>query len=238
MGIVEVLAGLMFWRRTVVLGAIISLFATVNVMAINYFYDVPVKIFSTTLFIMTLYILTYNLKDLFVFFLTDNPVKLNIQKAFRFRKPIYNKLLIGFKYTFLLFLIGGGVLSTIQSHKELNGPKHELFGYYELQSDSISKDMNWNKINFASNDLLRAYDNEGTTIYLEAKVDTIKKTLSINEKVKLNKTWNYKYTLKSDSLILANDSLSGKVKYLRKYPEKSRLMNRGFHWINETPFNY
>jgi hypothetical protein len=238
MGIAEVLSALMFWRRTTLLGAIITLFTTVNVMAINYFYDVPVKLFSTTLFIMTLYILSYNLKDLIAFFLTSTPVKLNIQKAFRFRKPIFNKLLIGLKYAILLFLIGGGVVSTIQSHKELNGPKHEVFGYYELQSDSIYQVMNWSKINFVYNDFLRAYDNEGNTIYLEAKVDTIKKTLSFNENVKLNKTWDYIYKLKSDSLILANDSLSSKIIYLRKYPEKSRLMNRGFQWINETPYSY
>ena len=47
MGIAEVAAVLLLFRRTMTAGAIITLMTTANVMAVNYFYDVPVKILST-----------------------------------------------------------------------------------------------------------------------------------------------------------------------------------------------
>ena len=49
MGVAELMAGLLLFRRTVAIGAIITLMTTANVMAVNYFYDVPVKIVSTAL---------------------------------------------------------------------------------------------------------------------------------------------------------------------------------------------
>jgi hypothetical protein len=57
MGIAEIAAGLLLFRRTATAGAVITLMTTANVMAVNYFFDVPVKIVSTLLVVMTLMIL-------------------------------------------------------------------------------------------------------------------------------------------------------------------------------------
>ena len=57
MGLAEVAAALLLFRRTVTVGAIITLMTTANVMAVNYFYDVPVKIVSTHLVLLTLFLL-------------------------------------------------------------------------------------------------------------------------------------------------------------------------------------
>ncbi|MGY0037489.1 hypothetical protein [Pedobacter sp. NJ-S-72] len=56
MGIAEVMGILLLFRRTLTIGAIIALMTTANVMAINYFYDVPVKILSTALVLMCIFI--------------------------------------------------------------------------------------------------------------------------------------------------------------------------------------
>ncbi len=54
MGIAELMAVFLLFRRTVMIGAIICLMTTANIMAINYFYNVPVKILSTALFTLCL----------------------------------------------------------------------------------------------------------------------------------------------------------------------------------------
>ena len=54
MGIAEVAAVLLLFRRTLTFGLIITLMTTANVMTVNYFYDVPVKLLSTHLVMCTL----------------------------------------------------------------------------------------------------------------------------------------------------------------------------------------
>lgn len=54
----EVLAGvLLIWRRTALLGAIVAAGVMTNVVALNLFYDVPVKLFSTHLLLCALWLI-------------------------------------------------------------------------------------------------------------------------------------------------------------------------------------
>ena len=68
MGIAEMSAVLLLFRRTMTVGVLITLMTTANVMAINYFYDVPVKILSTHLVLMTLFFIVKRFKNLICFF--------------------------------------------------------------------------------------------------------------------------------------------------------------------------
>lgn len=57
-GLGEIAAALLLiWRRTALLGALVAFGIMVNVMMLNYCYDVPVKIYSTHLALMSLLIL-------------------------------------------------------------------------------------------------------------------------------------------------------------------------------------
>lgn len=49
-----------------------------NVMAVNYFYDVPVKILSTAMVLMCIYLLAPNFKRLYPFFINGDAVQLRI----------------------------------------------------------------------------------------------------------------------------------------------------------------
>lgn len=74
MGIAEIASILLLFRRTMTFGAIITLMTTANVMAINYFYDVPVKILSTMLFVMTLFLLLKDIPRLFLLVKNHSPM--------------------------------------------------------------------------------------------------------------------------------------------------------------------
>ncbi len=50
-------AGLLIWRHTALLGALVAIGVMTNVLMLNYCYDVPVKIYSTHLIVMGLLIL-------------------------------------------------------------------------------------------------------------------------------------------------------------------------------------
>jgi hypothetical protein len=82
-GMAEVIVGLLLlYRRTVTLGLVIGLGVYMNVMMINLAYDVPVKIFSTHMVIMCLYLLMTDIGRLANFFIFNRPAVHNMQYHF------------------------------------------------------------------------------------------------------------------------------------------------------------
>jgi hypothetical protein len=74
-GACEVIAGLLlFSRRTLLLGYLILLSILVNVVALNWFYNVPVKMYSAQLMLYNLYLLAPYSRRLFQFFFFDRIV--------------------------------------------------------------------------------------------------------------------------------------------------------------------
>src|SRR5262249_26898774 len=75
-GICEVVAGtLLLFRRTTMLGAVMSLGVLLNVAMLNFCYDVPVKLYSTNLLLMTIFLAAPDLRRLLNFFVLNQVVK-------------------------------------------------------------------------------------------------------------------------------------------------------------------
>ena len=78
-----------------------------------------------------------------------------------------------------------------------------------------------------------------TSFYYQFKVDTAKHTAIVfSVKDTLNKA-HFKYVVDTTSLTLIGKMKNDSVYInLKRFDEKNfLLMNRGFHWINERPFN-
>ena len=74
-GLMELLAGLLLlWRRTAMLGALVATGVFLNVMMLNLCYDIPVKLYSAQLFLLSLLLLLPDLGRLFRFFVLHQPV--------------------------------------------------------------------------------------------------------------------------------------------------------------------
>lgn len=102
MGIVEISALLLLFRKTTTIGALITMATSINIMTVNYFFDVPVKMLSTALFVFSLFLLLPNLKILYSFFIQGKPAELALISKPIYRKKWINNLLIGLK----ILLIG------------------------------------------------------------------------------------------------------------------------------------
>ncbi|GAB4052352.1 hypothetical protein GCM10028810_53600 [Spirosoma litoris] len=75
-GAVEVLAGvLLLFRRTSTLGAFVAASVFLNVMVMNFCYDIPVKLFSTHLFLFSNFLLLGDVKRLLNFFVFNKPTQ-------------------------------------------------------------------------------------------------------------------------------------------------------------------
>ena len=73
-GAAEVVSGLLIlFRRTALLGALLTAFVVSNVVLYNYFFDVPVKIYATHLLLMALVYIAPDVRSLFHYFILHKP---------------------------------------------------------------------------------------------------------------------------------------------------------------------
>jgi len=246
MGFVELLGMLLIYRRTVTIGALISLGTTINIMAINYFYDVPVKILSTALVLMCLFLLTPNFKRIWDFFVLSKPSALIVFNPVVHKKPVIRALLV-----VKIMLIGVVFFITIQHVKSReriigdNAVKTPLYGIYEVETFVINNDtlpplltddIRWKQlvINWPGNARITFMNDK--SYYDGFKVDTSKKQIALGYEA--NNLLNYKIPDQNHLIIygkLNEDSIS--VIFNKIEHSNLKLINRGFHWITEVPFN-
>ena len=246
MGVAELMAGLLLFRRTVAIGAIITLMTTANVMAVNYFYDVPVKIVSTALVLMCLFLLLPNFKRLFnLFFMGEGTTLIAINP------PIINKrwkrnTKYTLKYLLIALLVLGGIFNVYTSYSKYGAgkPKSPLYGAYK-----VDKFIRGNKIVLAGDStyspwqilILQGIDNGAIKDangleYAEITTDTVSKKISFvfandpDGKQELN------YEKNGERLILKGKFYGTDVN-ISLTKMKFQLIDRKLNWINETPYN-
>jgi hypothetical protein len=250
-GFLEILGGfLICFRRTATLGALLIMVVMGNVVAMNFCFDIPVKLYSMHLFGMALYVLWPDLVRLVDFFILNEPVY-----ARRF-VPVFKHKGLNLARTILktLFIIGllvNGFIQAKNAQKQYGekAPKPPLYGIYEVETyiqngDTIpplrSDTTRWHKLAISYrdraavrlvNDSLRAYEfkvnSRAHNIRMVPRRDTL-------QKFKLT----YRQPRK-DQLILQGHSQRDTLLIRLRALDRNQflLVNRGFHWINEVPFN-
>ncbi len=103
MGVAEGAALLLLFRRTVPFGAMLTVFAMANVVAVNISYDIHAKMFAGMQLVLALFLLQPHLHRLFKFFFTGEAVALPIQKAPVFQKRWKNRALLILKILIIAF---------------------------------------------------------------------------------------------------------------------------------------
>jgi uncharacterized membrane protein YphA (DoxX/SURF4 family) len=249
-GFAELLGGvLLLFRRTTTFGALVCLSVMTNVFMINMGYDVPVKLLSFNTILMSLFLLWPDAKRLLSFFFLNKPAEAaSIDLPYSNKKLKYSMAAV--KLLFVGFVIVASFANVLDLEKQYGSkaPKPPLYGIYYTETFIRNKDtippldtdtLRWKRIvvqreNFASvrlmNDTVRNYN---------FKIDTVTKTAMVYPNWDtLNKN---QFTYIKDTAFL---TLTGKIKNdsvyikLKRYDENNfRLVNRGFHWVNEMPFN-
>lgn len=251
MGIAELAAVLLLFRRTLTFGAVITLMTTANVMAVNYFYDVPVKILSTALFVMTAFLLARDAERLARFFFSGEAVQLPVlalpeklrDKGFRIARIAIKSLLLGYALIFGAIQVSGYA----KQYGE-KAPKPDLYGLYtvdtfirnqdtlqQLITDSLQwKELHIERVGFAR---IKYLNNRG--LGLSMSTDTTARSLEL-----MSRDSSTRYVFRYDQPEASNLRLIGNIDqdsvtiiFRRQDKDDFLLMNRGFNWVNEYPFN-
>ncbi|CAL2077611.1 conserved membrane hypothetical protein [Tenacibaculum sp. 190524A05c] len=249
MGIAEVLAGLLLFRRTLAFGAIITLMTALNVMAVNYFYDVPVKLLSTHLVLMTIFLLSRDIKKLCIFLFTNKTIEgLTTIKRPKFNKSINISLLV-IKAFILTYALGYGFYNALQSKKIYgsDAPKSKLYGAYKITDYVVNGDtitnykskILWKTLVFEREGYVQVRKMDKQRISYKTEIDTINHKIELTPYRGKSDAFTLNYTKNGDKLdfnyIHKKDTVFGKTEKLGK--DDFLLINRGFHWISEYPYN-
>ena len=130
-GLSEFIGGIfLFHKRTKLLGALILIPVIVNIVAINFFFDVPVKIFSSLLLLMAIIVIAPDFKRLLNLIIFNKPTyTVNFASPFETKKWVLWTNIV--KWLFVLSILYNTIDLTIGIHKTRKN-KPELFGLYEV----------------------------------------------------------------------------------------------------------
>jgi hypothetical protein len=249
-GFAELLAGvLLLFRRTTTIGALVCLGVMANVFMINMGYDVPVKLLSFNTILMSLFLLWKDGIRLAAFFVLNKAIpSSNIALPYSNRK--LKAGLLAVKFIFILFIVGMTLKEALDVRKQYGdkAPKPPLYGIYYTSTFVRNRDTlppletdttRWKRVIISYKDFAAIRLMNDTTLSYHFKIDTATRTALV---------YPISDTLQKGRLTYIKDTvyltLSGKIKNdsvyikLKRFDEnKFRLVNRGFHWVNEYPFN-
>jgi hypothetical protein len=242
-GFLECLGGLLlFFRRTASAGAIFLVPVVVNIVAINFSYDIPVKLFSIELLVLSLYIAWPDLRKVFQLLI----LRRTVEPSFYPVLARWKKYAWGFALTaFLAFYV---VLPRInQKHYDeaTSGPPARYSGSFDVirhtygdATFDLDNPLRWTQVVINPKQYNGAYYG-----YIRRGVHERERAVfSFTDSmmvVSVNGLGGCTFVLKpidSNHIdLVSNYELIETHMILRKYEPDSTLMNWEFHWVSEYP---
>ena len=246
-GFAEMISGiLLFSRKTATLGALMSIGVMSNVVALNFSYDVPVKLYSLHLLAMAIFLVLPDARRLANFLLLNRPVESVSMQPF-FQRKFWHR---GAQVFASLFLIGVISVSLYQSYDQrrsfLGRGRSPLYGVWEVeefnvgQATATTSAPRWRRMVFDFPNRVVVQTAADVPERFGLELDQEKRMLTLRKRDDPN--WNTVLTYEQVSpgvvtLAGAWNGLQLTARLHRSDERKFLLRDRGFHWINEFPFN-
>jgi hypothetical protein len=250
-GCAEMLGGiLLVFPRTATLGALVSIADLTQVFMLNMTYDVPVKVLSFHLLLIAVFLLIPEFSRLADFFLRNRVAEPSKQPEL-FRTQRANRVAlvvqIGFGALLLVLNLWGGWDAW---HKYGGGaPQSPLYGIWNIDQMSIDGQIR--------SPLLTDYDRFRRAIFdfpermafqrMEDSFARYGASIKMNDGTLAltkddDKKWKAQFNFRReapDQLMLDGEMGGHRVQMQLKLMDRGKilLVNRGFHWIQEYPFN-
>ncbi len=245
-GFAEMISGiLLFPRKTSTLGALMSIGVLSNIVALNFSYDVPVKLFSSHLLAMAIFLLLPDARRLANFFILNRPTEL-IREQPLFRRTLLHRGALVVASLFLLTVVGTSLYQSYDQRQNFVGRRSPLYGIWEVeefnlgQSTPTATAQSWRRVIFDIPTRISVLTTTDRYERYGSQLDPEKRTLTLRKRE--DPSWNsvLNYEQVSPEVITLTGSLNGSevtARLRRSEERKFLLTDRGFHWINEVPFN-
>jgi len=229
-------AVLLFIPRLSLLGAMVCFADAVQIFTLNMTYDVPVKLFSFHLILMSLFLLA--------------PEIPRLTKALLTRVP-GGKLLVAAQIVLAAYYIGNGVYQANRSWHLFGGgaPKPDLYGIWRVdrmfvngveRSPLVNDYGRWRRVIIQNQATLYLWRMDDTFMSYPAKYDANARSITLTKPSDKNWTANLAFQRPDTDHLIFTGVIDGQRLELRTTlidREKLLLVGRGFNWVQEFPFN-
>ncbi len=246
-GLAEVAGGvLLLFRRTTTLGAVLLFAVLANVVALNYAYDVPVKLFSSHLLLMVGILLARDARRLADLLVRNRPVAPaddgepplarrwpRAVRAARLLVIAGMLLQVGFESYAIYRDFGDG-----RSPGPLEGAYHVIAMERDGAAVAPSEPSGWRQVGIGSATFLTVAG-DGSLGRYSMDADPAKHTLALVDRFDPSRSGQLTISGSRDQLELVGE-LGGSRMTVRLRPmdeSEFTLVHRGFHWVNDAPYN-
>jgi hypothetical protein len=250
-GSAEMLRGILLiipWTTT--LGALVCLADMTQVFMLNMTYDVPVKLFSFHLLLMALFLLAPELQRLSDFFFRNRTVAPSMQRRL-FKTRRANRIAFALQIVFGIWMVGTAAYGGWDDWHQYGGgrPTSALYGIWNVDELSIDGQLRsplltdydrWRRAIFDFPEMMTFQRMDDSFARYGASINVNDKTLALTKFS--DKNWKANFTFQrvaQDQLVLDGNMDSHEIHMRLQLVDRSKflLVNRGFHWIEEYPFN-
>lgn len=244
-GAAETFSGLLLlFRRTTTLGALSAFAVLLNVSVLNYCYDVPVKLYSTNLVFMAVYLAAPDLSRLFDLFVRNRATAAADLSAPRFARRWARISALTFNILFVGYVLFSSIYGGWRGYKAVyvNRPRPPIYGLYDVETFTrdghdvpplATDSTRWRRLIAEYPNFITIQTMDERTQGFQARYISAQHTLMLrNDRIT--------YAVPDPDHLTLEGEVAGKhlSVHLRKIDTSHYLLlSRGFHWINEVPFN-
>ncbi|MBE7168942.1 MAG: hypothetical protein INR73_00010 [Williamsia sp.] len=256
-GAAEFLAGaLLLFRRTATLGALLAAGVFANVMIMNLSYDIPVKLFSTHLFVASLLLLAFEYKRIAGFLLLNRPTGPSHLYQVRFPKKWMRVTRVVLKCLFVAVVVVMPFVINYNRYVQVNNPrdiKPIRSGIYNVaifvrNQDTIppliTDSTRWQDVIFEKGGSGSIATTDTTFWqryrrgYFTYSTDTLKQEIEFKKSNMQRESillFRLRYELPDSNTIRLRGTIGKNTLYaeLRKSSRYFQLPERQFHWLSE-----
>lgn len=253
-GLAEVLGGLLLlFRRTTTLGALICVGILMNIFAMNVFYDVPVKIYSFWLMLIGIYLLSDDAKRLWQFFVLNQATQPTAEIKVFVDKKWFKIGRLVLKVVFIGVFCIVQFYNNWQASAPISAPKSAIYGPYKVEKfernnvEATAADTLRLQEVFidrrGADDMIYVTNEDGLRKRINFELDSTKHTIRMGDyRVAITDTTQYTFSYEqpnAETLSLKGKLKNDSIRILMKRMNRKifLLSTRGFHWVNEVPFN-
>lgn len=250
-GFGEALGGLLLvFRRTVTLGALLLMAVLGNVVLMNFTFDVPVKLYSTNLLLMAVFLALPDLRRLV------NVLVFNRTATRRTLTPLFsrrwaNAAGIGLRTIFVAWMMWSMLQNSLTYYQQIGpgAPRSPVFGIWDVeeltknavpQPPLLSDSTRLRRVVFGEMNRATLRLMSDSVERYALRVDSTKGEITLTGRFNPNLARTFSYTRPDSTHLVLTGRVNGDsvVIRLRRLDERRfLLLTRGFNWIQEQPFN-
>jgi uncharacterized membrane protein YphA (DoxX/SURF4 family) len=248
-GGVEVLGGLLlFIPRLTTLGALVSAGALTNVFILNMSYDVPVKLYSFHLLMMAVVLALPDLRRVADFFVFHRSTQLSVYSP-RLRRKWARWALAGVQILLIGYYVVISFVHAYQSFTTYNA-RPPLYGIWAVEKFSLDNQVialnamdpaRWYRLIIDNPFEVSLQSIDGARDRYRSKIDMPGKKITLTKRDNPTQVSVFSVSGQEGDNMALDGTLNGKRIHAdlhRMQAPKFLLNTRGFHWINEYPYNH